>query len=149
MPSDDESTQDLQAYHALLDLWRQENPIKTIKLQFLLAVNGFLLGVVQLNGGFVLANWPLCLGGAVLSLVWTLSLGRTSLFQKVWQIQLRDLAAKYPDDPRFQVAVRDEAIEQAPGWLRLLGGVSSKYYLLGAPVVFFLGWAATLFYVLA
>lgn len=148
MPPDDDTTKDLQAYHALLELWRQENPIKTNKLQVLLAVNGFLLCVVPLNGGFVSVNWPLCLGGAVLSLVWTLSLGRTSLFQKVWQIKLQSLAAKYPDDPRFRVADPDEAIGQAPGWLRLVGGVSSKYYLLGAPIVFFLGWTAALLYVL-
>lgn len=131
---------DLQLYLRLLELWQAENPIKTIKLQFLLASNALMLAAVQLNGGLVTANRPLMLGGFVLCLVWTLSIGRTSLFQKAWKTRLDDIARRHPDDPRFQLLDQREGLRRAPGWLRALGGVSSKYYLLGAPAGFAVAW---------
>ena len=131
---------DYQTYRCLLDLWSDENPIKTTKLQFLLVVNAGLLLGAQLGGGMARANLPLFLAGAVLCLVWTLSIGRTVLSQKAWQRKLVALADNHPDDPRFQILDTREAERQAPGWLRVLGGVSSKYYLLAAPVAFGLAW---------
>lgn len=114
----------------------------TTKLQVLLTVNGGLLTVVQLNGGFGPRNVPLYLAGAVLSLIWTLSIGRTALFQKVWQIKMTAIASRHPSDPRFQTANPADAIHLAPVWLRAVGSVSSKYYLLGAPILFFVAWSA-------
>ena len=143
-----ETARDLAAYTALVDLWKQENPIKTTKLQVLLTVNGGLLTVVELSGGLGSKNVPLYLAGAVLSLVWTLSIGRTALFQKVWQIKMTAIASKYPNDPRFQAANPDDAIHLAPRWLRAIGGVSSKYYLLGAPILCFFGWSAVALFTL-
>ena len=140
---------DYIAYKAYVDLWVAENPIKTNKLQVLLVVNGLLVSALQLGGGFIIANWPIFLVGSILSAIWILSIGRTSLFQKIWQIKARELAKKYPTDPRFQLLDTDEAKLSAPGWLRILGAVSSKYYLLGAPVFFSLVWAVGLIYVYA
>src|SRR3989304_9148649 len=94
---------DYEIYRQLVDLWARENPIKTSKLQMVLVVNGLLLTAVSINGGFVAQNWPLYLGGTLLCLVWFLSIGRTLLFQKIWQVKLSDLAVKYPDNARFQV----------------------------------------------
>jgi hypothetical protein len=141
--------QDYTAYKAYVDLWAAENPIKTNKLQVLLVVNGLLVSALQLGAGFSARNWPIFLAGAVLSGIWILSIGRTSLFQKAWQNKARTLAERHPDDPRFQLLDTDAAEAAAPGWLRLLGAVPSKYYLLGAPVLFSLAWAAGLVYVLA
>ncbi len=140
---------DYIAYKAYVDLWAAENPIKTNKLQVLLVVNGLLVSALQIGGGFTVANWPIFLAGSLLSAIWILSIGRTSLFQKAWQIKARELARKYPGDPRFQLLDTDAAELAAPGWLRFLGAVPSKYYLLGAPVFFSLVWAAGLIYIIA
>lgn len=83
---------DYVAYKAYVDLWSAENPIKTNKLQVLLVVNGLLVSALQLGGGFTLANWPIFLAGSLLSAIWILSIGRTSLFQKAWQIKALELA---------------------------------------------------------
>ncbi len=131
MADDTRREQDLQIYRQLLELWQAENPIKTIKLQFLLASNALLLGFAQLS---VTAHRPLMLGGFVLCLIWSLSIGRTVLFQKAWKIRLDEISRRYPDDERFQLLDQRRALAQAPAWLRLLGGVSAKYYLLGAPL---------------
>ena len=143
---------DLHSYSALLTLWQAENPIKTIKLQFLLATNAILLGFFQLSGGAVANNLPtgmignttdniyLALGGFALNLIWTLSIGRTSLFQKAWKNKLDDIARRYPDDSRFKILELHDAEARAPAWLRLLGKVSSKYYLLGTPIGFAAAW---------
>jgi hypothetical protein len=140
---------DYVAFKAYVDLWAAENPIKTNKLQVLLVVNGLLVSALQLGGGFQTANWPIFLAGSLLSAIWILSIGRTSLFQKTWQIKALKLAEQYPDDPRFQLLDTGAAEAAAPCWLRYLGGVSSKYYLLGAPVFFSIIWAAGLVYIIA
>jgi len=140
----DDTGRDWEAYQVLLDLWKQENPIKTTKLQVLLAVNGGLISVVSFSGGFVASNWPLYAIGALLSGVWVLSIGRTVLYQQLWNEKLKRLAENHPGDPRFHARdVSDVAAE--PSWyLRRLGGISSKYYLLGAPVVLCAIWVLLL-----
>lgn len=137
-----------EIYKQLINLWAQENPIKTNKLQVLLIVNGLLLTAVNVSGGFIAKNWPIYFGGAVLCLVWVLSIGRTSLFQKIWQVKIFQLAEKYPDDDRFQIHNYREDIKKTPKFLRVMGGVSSKYYLVGAPFVFGLGWLLVFLYFL-
>jgi hypothetical protein len=139
---------DYQAYKTYVQLWKDENPIKTNKLQVLLIVNGLLVSALQVAGGFSAENWFLFLAGAVFSFIWVLSIGRTSLFQKIWQFKAREISDRYPEDQRFSILDTAEAMKEAPAWLRILGGVSSKYYLLGAPVLFFLLWIAALIYVL-
>lgn len=131
---------DWQCFQQLLTLWRAENPIKTIKLQFLLASNTLLLGMLQINGGVVRENLLLLIGGAILCIVWTLSIGRTSLFQKAWKLKLDEIAQRNPDDERFQILDKKAAEHLAPVWLQILGGVSSRYYLLGAPLGFAMAW---------
>lgn len=148
MIEDEKTRSDAEAFVMLLDLWKGENPIKTTKLQMLLAVNGILISVVQLNDGFVSKNLPLCLAGFALCLVWTLSIGRTCLFQRAWKIKMSKLAAQHPGDHRFEVLDTDAAKREAPLWLRAFGGVSSKYYLLASPFVFAVGWLAAALYVL-
>ena len=140
---------DLEIYKQLLDLWAKENPIKTNKLQVLLVVNGLLLTAVNVSGGFIEKNWPVYLGGAVFSLIWVISMGRTSLFQKVWQVKLNRLAAEHASDDRFQIhKATKEVIQKIPGFLRIVGGVPSKYYLIGAPFLFCLCWLGLLLYFL-
>ena len=148
MTGNERTKSDLEAFSMLLDLWKGENPIKTTKLQVLLAVNGLLLSVVQLNGGLVLKNLPLFLAGFVLCLVWTLSIGRTCLFQRAWKIKMLDIAEGHVGDPRFEILNTDAAKRAAPLWLRAFGGVSSKYYLLASPFVFAIGWLAVTIYVM-
>ena len=132
--------QDWHTYQQLLRLWQAENPIKTIKLQYLCLTNAVLLSALQLSGGIIAGSTLLMLGGAILNLVWTLSIGRTALFQKAWKNKLDEIAKRHSHDTRFQLLQIKEAEAQAPQWLRLLGGVSSKYYLLGTPVFFALAW---------
>jgi len=142
---------DYEAYKAYLNLWASENPIKTNKLQVLLVVNGLLVSALQIAGGFVPQNWFIFLAGAIFSFIWILSIGRTSLFQKVWQIKANEISSKpkYTNDPRFQILRTEEAEKNAPAWLQGLGSVSSKYYLLGAPILFSLSWGILLLYILA
>ena len=137
---------DYDAYKQLVDLWAKENPIKTNKLQVLLVVNGLLVSVVNMSGGFAARNWPIYLAGAIFCLVWVLSIGRTSLFQKVWQIKIEELAAKYREDSRFHTLEETNALKKAPRFLRSVGGVSSKYYLVGTPIVFGIGWLCIFLY---
>lgn len=148
MTNNEKTKSDLEAFSMLLGLWKSENPIKTTKLQVLLAVNGLLLSVVQLNGGLVLNNLPLFLAGFALCLVWTLSIGRTCLFQRAWKIKMLEIAEGHTGDPRFEILETDAAKQKAPMWLRAFGGVSSKYYLLASPFVFAVGWLAVIFYVM-
>jgi hypothetical protein len=85
-------------------------------------------------------NYLLAFSGFVLNLIWTLSIGRTSLFQKAWKNKLDSIAQRYPDDQRFQILDLSKAESEAPSWLRLLGKISSRYYLLGSPVAFSIAW---------
>ena len=139
MNSTDRET-DYQIYKQLVDLWTRENPIKTSKLQMVLVVNGLFLSAVSINGGFIAKNWPIYLGGTLLCLVWVFSLGRTLLFQNMWQVKVCEVAAKYPDDSRFQVHFDKEVMNRIPRVLQIFGGVPSKYYLLGTPLLFGAGW---------
>ena len=148
----DTEEKDYEAFKTYVQLWSRENPIKTNKLQVLLVVNGLLVSALQVGGGGLeTKNWPLFLAGGVFSLIWVMSIGRTSLFQKNWQIKARAIASKeqYKDDPRFQILDTVMVEKQAPRWLRFLGSVSSKYYLLGAPLLFFVSWLICLIYVLS
>jgi hypothetical protein len=146
---DEEETQrDLAAYGRLVELWAQENPIKTNKLQVLLAVNGLLLTGIQLTGGFVRSNWPLCAAGALFSMIWTFSIGRTVLFQKTWQLKAEEISRRHTADIRFQVLQTDEYEKRIKGAARVFGVVSSKYYLLVSPAVFTAVWLAVLVRVL-
>jgi hypothetical protein len=131
---------DYDIYKQLVELWAKENPIKTNKLQVLLIVNSLLLAVVNITGGFEPDNWPIYLGGAIFSLVWVLSIGRTSLFQEIWQTKIDELARKYSDDERFQIFKHTTELRKSPWFLRIVGGVSSKYYLIGTPFVFCIIW---------
>jgi len=145
------SDHDYAAYRRLLALWAAENPIKTSKLQFLMLTNAVLITGFTLNGGLLRDNWPICLGGTLLSCVWLVSIARTTLFQKVWQIKLRELAEGHPGDARFGVHDTGAAVRRARHsnpLLRACGGVPSKYYLIAAPLVLALAWAAALLFAL-
>jgi len=131
---------DYEIYRQLVDLWARENPIKTSKLHMVLVVNGLLLTAVSINSGFVAQNWPIYLGGTLLCLVWVLSIGRTLLFQKIWQVKISDLAGKYPDDSKFQVHQYKEHMKRVPRLLQIVGGVPSKYYTIGTPFLFGVCW---------
>jgi hypothetical protein len=135
---------DLQAYQMILQLWAGENPVKTTKLQVLLAVDALLVSAVQLAGGFTSRNLVVYAVGMVFSLVWTFSIGRTSLFQDVWQIKLRELHDRHPGDPRFDILETKDAIKKAPRTMRYLGGVPSKWYLLFTPLVSAILWLIVL-----
>lgn len=142
----DQIERDLWIYENLLELWSKENPIKTTKLQVLLAVNGLLVSTLKISDGKFLdkSNWFIYLAGAVFSLIWTFSIGRTSLFQEGWQIKMRELQARYPNDPRFAVLETAEQRRRAPTILRWFGCMSSKWYLLFSPFIFTIMWLAIL-----
>ena len=140
----DMAERDYASYRLLVDLWAGENPIKTAKFLVLLATNALMIAAVSVSGGLVPKNWPLCLAGASFSLVWILSLGRTVLFQEGWRLKIREIAARYPGDARFQVLETGGEREKAPFVMRAMGAVPSKYYLLGAPVILTLCWLGAL-----
>jgi len=137
---------DYEIYRELIDLWAKENPIKTSKLQMLLLANALLLAAVSINDGFVAKNWPIYLGGTLLCLVWLFSIGRTVLFQKLWQARISHIAAKYPEDARFQIHHDRKDTGTIPKVLRVVGGIPSKYYLIGTPFLFGLGWLCVFLY---
>ncbi len=98
----DLAARDYEIYRIAMDLWSKENPIKTNKLQVLLAVNGLLVSAINVSGGgFTQQKWSIYATGALFSLIWTFSIGRTSLFQEAWQMKLDALQRAHPDDPRF------------------------------------------------
>lgn len=142
---DEKVERDYQTYKVLLDLWSKENPIKTAKLQVLLAVNALLVSAVNISGG----KWYVYLAGALFSFIWMFSIGRTSLFQDVWQIKIKELRDLYTNDPRFSILDTGRHQKQAGWMLQAFGAVSSKWYLLFSPLVFGLAWLAVLIISLA
>jgi hypothetical protein len=141
---EDETGKDLSNYTALVALWQGENPIKTLKLQVLLAVNAGLIAVVVLNGGLVAVNAPLCACGLFFSLIWTLSIGRTVLSQQAWKIKLGDICARHPGDARFSLLETRDAERRVTPWLRAVGSVPSKYYLVAGPAGLTVVWLMAL-----
>jgi len=137
MDEQGEADRDYDSYRLLVGLWAGENPVKTWKLLVLLLAQAILVSALVLAGCFTRGNRPLCLAGAALSLVWILSLGRTTLFQARWRQKIRELARRYPGDPRFQVLESPVSPVDAPLLVRVAGSVPSAYYLVGAPVVSF------------
>jgi len=144
----DQDEKEFIAYKAYVDLWAAENPIKTNKLMALLIVNGLLVSALQIGGRSHIADWPVFAAGAVFSAIWIMSIGRTTLFQKVWRIKAIELSKRHAEDPRFQLLDTDVAKLAVPGWLRLAGGVSSKYYLMGTPVLLSLAWIIGLIFII-
>ena len=141
----DLAARDYEIYRMAMDLWSKENPIKTNKLQVLLVVNGLLVSAINVTGGgFTPQKWSIYLTGALFSLIWTFSIGRTSLFQEAWQMKLDALQRAHPDDPRFAVHRTSAERQRAPAFLRYAGVVPSKWYLIYSPFVFALAWLAIL-----
>ena len=136
---------DFETYKLLLNLWQSENPIKTNKLQVLLAVNGLLVSAVSLSGGFGPELWYVYVAGAVFSLIWTFSIGRTSFFQDLWQARLLELQKRYPGDSRFSVLDNARYRSQARLLVRVFGAVPSRWYLLVSPFAFAIIWLVVLF----
>ena len=143
-----EPEKDYEIYKQLMGLWAKENTIKTSKLQTLLLTNALLLVGVSINDGFVVKNWPIYLGGTFVCLIWLFSIGRTVLFQKQWQSKMAHIAAKYPNDIRFQIHRDSKDTEDLSMLLRVIGGISSKYYLIGTPFIFVFVWLIALLYFL-
>ena len=135
---------DYEAFKALLALWQSENPIKTNKLQMLLLVNALLISAVAIAGGLSAELWYVCVAGIVFSAVWALSIGRTSLFQDLWQARLAELQRKYADDPRFSVLDVKSRRPRASPLTRTFGAVPSSWYLLATPAALTLAWAVAL-----
>lgn len=143
-PAATQTERDYEAYRALLDLWSRENPIKTTKLQMLLAVNALLVSVVAYTSTVAAPRWYLYLAGAACSLIWTVSIGRTSLFQDVWQIKIAEIRGRHPEDPRFAILDTDDALRRARPLLRTFGALPSKWYLLFLPLLFAVVWLIAL-----
>lgn len=137
---------DYETYKSLLAMWSNENPIKTNKLQVLLAVNAILVSAIQISGGICRDRWYVYLAGAVFCAIWTFSIGRTSLFQDIWQIKIKDLRDRYPNDPRFSVLNTGAEKTRVSPMLRAFGCVSSKWYLLFSPLIFAIIWLLVLAY---
>ncbi len=150
MSNQDQVELDYQTYKSLLDLWSKENPIKTTKLQVLLAVNALLVAAVSASGGgFTAGKWYVYAAGAAFSLIWTFSIGRTSRFQATWQVKLQELHEKYPGDSRFSVLETAAADARVSPMLRLFGAIPSRWYLLFSPLILALTWATVLVFALA
>jgi hypothetical protein len=146
---DSQDELDYQTYKSLLDLWSKENPVKTTKLQVLLAVNALLVSAVNISGGITGSKWYVYVAGAIFSFIWMFSIGRTSLFQDIWQIKMADLRSRHQNDLRFSILETEEARQRARPMLRLFGIVPSKWYLLFSPLAFALAWLAILAFSLA
>ncbi len=127
----------VEKYKLLLELWMSENPVKTSKLEVLLATNSILVSA------FFLANhtvW-IALVGFFFSAIWVLSIGRTWSFQQHWRSQMEDLRKEYSGNTMFQI----HSAEIKPS---IWGRVPSKYYLLGAPITLSVAWLIVVLYVL-
>jgi hypothetical protein len=134
-----------ESYKTVLDLWSNENPIKTTKLQVLLAVNALLISVAGISDrGLTADKWPVYVAGAIFSAVWTFSIGRTALFQEAWSQKLEAFANRFPEDDRFRLHQTKAERSSAPKALRLLGGVSSKWYLTFSPLALTTTWVVIL-----
>ena len=129
-----------QRYCHLLELWSRENGIKTQKLQYFLLTTALLIIGYALTPDKSEGRTLICPAGVALSLIWTLSLGRTMRFQKKWQALLNELSAEYSADSRFQILKTDPAENNLSVIVRLAGAVSSKYYLIGAPLAGIVFW---------
>jgi hypothetical protein len=141
MNDQDQQTEiDYQTYKCLLELWSRENPIKTTKLQVLLAVNALLVSAVNLSGGIAATRWYVYLAGTLFSAIWMFSIGRTSLFQDIWQVKLADLRSRHPNDLRFSILETEQARKRTRPMLQMFGAISSKWYLLFAPLALALAW---------
>ena len=141
----DSAARDYEIYRMAMDLWSRENPIKTGKLQALLLVNALLVSAVTVSGGgLTQPKWLLYLAGAIFSLIWTASIGRTSLFQEAWQMKLDALERVHPGDPRFAVHHTRDERSRAPAFLRYAGMVPSTWDLVYSPFAFALMCAAIL-----
>ena len=135
---------DYQNYKVLLDLWSKEIPIKTTKLQMLLAVNGLLASAVNISGGVSGSKWYIYLAAAVFCLIWMFSIGRTVLFQDIWQRKLQVLQTRHPNDSRFSILQTHPYQERVSLVARAFGAVPSKWYLLFSPLLFALVWLTVL-----
>jgi len=127
----------VEKYKLLLELWMSENPVKTSKLEVLIATNSILVSA------FFLANhtvW-IALAGFFFSAIWILSIGRTLSFQQHWRSQMESLRKEYSDNAMFQI----HSVEIRPS---VWGRVPSKYYLLGAPIALSVAWLAVVLYLL-
>ena len=131
---------DYQSYKLLLDLWKSENLIKTIKLQFLLLTNALLVSAVGVAGG----RWFVYAAGVLLNLIWLFSIGRTALFQDLWQAKLAELQARYPADTRFSILAGEAQRKRARWSVRAFGALPSRWYLLLSPLGFAALWLAAL-----
>lgn len=141
---DQDAEVDYQVYRSLLDLWSKENPIKTTKLQVLLAVNALLVSALNFSGGITASKWYLYVAGAIFCFVWTFSIGRTCLFQDVWGIKMSEIRRRHAGDPRFSILETKEAEKKASMLMRVFGAIPSRYYLLFTPFFFAIAWLAIL-----
>jgi hypothetical protein len=129
----------IEKYKLLFELWMSENPIKTTKLQTLMATNSILASV------FFLVGQPFCFWIAWVCLffskVWVLSNGRAVSFQHHWRSQMEDLRKEHSQNAVLQI----HSVEiKPPIW----GRVPSKYYLLGTPIATAITWLAVIVYLL-
>jgi hypothetical protein len=127
----------IETYKLLNNLWMCENPVKTSKLQMLMATNSILVSAFFLAGQTV---W-IAVVGFLFSIVWTMSIGRTTSFQRHWQLQMDDIRKKYENNPIFEI---HSVKIRPPIWGRL----SSRYYLLGTPIFISLAWLLVVLYIL-
>jgi hypothetical protein len=127
----------VEKYKLLFDLWMSENPVKTTKLQMLMATNSILVSAFFVVGQPI---W-IALVGFAFSMVWVFSIGRAVSFQHHWRTQMEDLRKQYSENPIFQI---HSVKIKPPIW----GSVSSKYYLLGTPLAASFAWLVVIIYLL-
>jgi len=127
----------IDKYRLLTELWMSENPIKTNKLQMLMATNSILVSAFFLAGYI---PWIPAVG-FVFSTVWAFSIGRTVAFQHYWYSQMDVIRKAYPNNTLFETHVA----EFRPPFF---GSLSSRYYLIGTPIATALAWLAVLVYTL-
>jgi len=133
----DEEELAVEKYRLFLNLWKSENPIKTIKFQMLMVTNALLVvGFFSTERSF----W-IPLVGFAFSFIWTLSIGRTVGYQHHWHSQLEDIRRTHPRNAIFQI---HSARVSPPVW----GRVSSKYYLLGTPALATISWLGVVLYII-
>lgn len=133
----DEEKLAIEKYKLLFDLWKSENPIKTNKLQVLIATNSILVSVFFLMKHTI---W-IPLVGFAFSLIWIFSIGRTVSYQHHWYSQMENLRKKYSGNIVFQI---HSVKAKSPIW----GRVPSRYYLLGTPFATTISWLAVVLYIL-
>lgn len=112
-----------------LELWTNENEVKTNKLNYFLLVQSILISIFSLNTTIGL-QLVASVAGIIVSLILFFSIGRTIAFQQIWKHIIKEILKENKELNIHQLLdVFDENVK-----FPLYGIIPSKYLALFPPV---------------